>query len=67
MNLDSERITGASRREGTTSQEDGRLVTAVDRGLDIVVGVFRDDTKVVDGAIEVSIHRQVLVGCITIS
>lgn len=64
MYLDGERVGGAARREGAASQEDGRLVTViVDGDLDIVIGVFRDITKVVDGAIEVSIYSQGLVFC----
>ena len=62
MNLDSERVGGAARRKGTTSQEDGRLMTVVVGGdLDIVVGVLGDNTEVRDGATEVSVHRQALV------
>lgn len=62
MYLDSERVGGAARRERTASQEDGRLMTVVvDGDLDIVVGVFRDMTKVADGATKVCIHRQGLV------
>ena len=64
MYLDGERVGSAVGRKGTTSQEDGRFMTVVvDGDLDIVVGEFRDVTKVADGATEVCIHRQDLVFC----
>ena len=39
------------------------MTVVVDGDLDIVVGEFRDVTKVADGATEVCIHRQDLVFC----
>lgn len=59
MYLDGERVRGAAIRESATSQENRRLVTVVvDGDLDIVISVFRDVTEVIDGAIEVGVHRQ---------
>lgn len=59
--LDSERVSGGARSEGTTSQEDGRLVTVVvDGNLDVVIGVLRDIAKL-DGTLKVGVHCQSLV------